>query len=165
LKSYQRLSDGPTGPLTGGSFEAGELADLPADDWSVLEGSFEFELVSDGSSRTAGGILLDDKLYISCDLGFIWSRLPAGLERNILHVIWWFKTWHERAASNGGIRIRKDGKIYSANIELVRDPLLVEQLKSSLEEAAKEYFAPNELGPRPEKEPNGIWFFLVTQPR
>ena len=102
LLTYQRFSDGPTGPLTGGPFRTGEEVPAPIDSWDTLEGDFEFELVGARSSRTAGGILLEDALYITCDLGFIWNRLPAGTGRNILHIIWWFKTWHEKALVKTG---------------------------------------------------------------
>ncbi len=163
LLVYQRFSDGPTGPLAGGPFKAGEIVEQPVADWAELEGSFEFELVGPGRSRTAGGVLVDDQLYITCDLGFVWSRLPAGTERNILRAIWWFKTWHKDAQEDGRIRIRKDGRIHTANIERIEDPVVVEALKTALEAEAREYFAPNELGPRPQVAPNDIWFFRVSQ--
>lgn len=160
---YQQVSDGPTGPLMGGTFTSGEVVDTQVEDWSELDGEFEFELVAQGNSRTAGGILVDGQLYITCDLGFIWSRLPTGLTRNILNIIWIFKTWHEEALLDGRIRIRQNGRIHTARIEHVKDPQLIEVLKSSLEELAGEYFEPTGLGPRPTEEPNDIWFFLVTQ--
>ena len=162
MLTYQRISDGPTGPLTGGPFRTGEQVPAPIDSWDTLEGDFEFELVGARSSRTAGGILLDDALYITCDLGFIWNRLPAGTGRNILHIIWWFKTWHENAQLDGRIRIRKDGKIYPANIVLVTDLNNIQRLKRSMEDLAKEFFAPNQMGPRPKQEPNEVLFFRVT---
>jgi len=164
LLVYQQISDGPTGPLMGGTFSSGEIVEFPVEDWSKLEGDFEFELVGPGSSRTAGGILVDGNLYISCDLGFIWSRIPSGFQRNILNVIWIFKTWHEEALLDGRIRIRKDGRIHSATLEHVKDPHLIEALKVSLEDMASEYFEPEGLGSRPAQEPNDIWFFRVSQP-
>jgi len=131
---YQRISDGPTGPLTGGVFSSGEIVEAPVEDWSELEGDFEFELVGQSSSRTAGGILVDGELYITCDLGFIWSRLPSGFSRNMLNLIWVFKTWHKKALLDGRIRIRKDGRIHTATIEHVEDPRVIEALKISLEQ-------------------------------
>ena len=163
LLIYQRVSDGPTGPLMGGSFSSGEIVESPVEDWSELAGDFEFELVGQNSSRTAGGVFVDGNLYITCDLGFIWSRLPPGVERNMLNLIWVFKSWHEEALLDGRIRIRKDGRIHSATIEHVEDPQLIEALKISLEDLAGEYFKPEVLGPRPIQEPNDIWFFRVTQ--
>ena len=163
LLIYQQISDGPSGPLPGGPFKSGHLVSLPVTDWSPLEGDFEFELVGEQSSRTAGGLLLDGKLYISCDLGFIWARLPEGLPKNVLHVIWWFKTWHEKALLDGRVRIRKNGEIYPVTIVRVENEQLLERLKGTLEDEARAFFAPNELGPRPLEPPNDIWFFRVRQ--
>ncbi len=161
LRVYQQISNGPTGPLMGGSFSSGEIVETPVEDWSELEGNFEFELVGQNSSRTAGGILVDGDLYITCDLGFIWSRSPPGFRRNIANLIWVLKTWHEEALLDGRIRIRKDGRIHTATIERVEDPQLIEALKISLEDM--DYFKPEGLGPRPTQEPNDIWFFRVRQ--
>jgi len=163
LMIYQRFSDGPTGPLPGGPFRTGEVVSAPVDDWSRLRGDFEFELVGDGTSRTAGGIWLDGNVYISCDLGFMWSRLPSGTIRNILHVIWWFKTWHSRASEDGRVRIRKAGRIYPVTIERVHDPDLIEALKATVEVEAAAFFAPMKIGPRPQQPPSDMWFFRVTQ--
>ncbi len=163
LLIYQKVSDGPTGPLMGGTFSSGEIVQTPIEDWSALEGDFEFELVGQGSARTAGGILVDGNLYITCDLGFVWSRVPNGLQRNMLHLIWVFKTWHEEALLDGRIRIRKDGRIHSGTIALVDDPQLIEVLKNSLEALAGEFFEPEGLGPRRTQEPNDVWFFRVSQ--
>lgn len=163
LLIYQRYSDGPNGPLAGGPFRTGEVVSAPLSDWTPLRGDFEFELTSDGSSRTAGGIWLDGNVYISADLGFMWARLPSGSTRNLLHVIWWFKTWHEKATEDGRLRIRKDGLIYPVRIELVDDPELIERLKTTLEAEAAAFFAPMEIGERPQQPPNDIWFFRVTQ--
>ncbi len=164
LLIYQQFSDGPTGPLMGGTFSSGVVVDTPVEDWSVLEGDFEFELVGQGNSRTAGGVLMDGNLYITCDLGFVWARLPAGFQRNVLHLIWVFKTWHQQVAADGRIRIRKDGRIYPASIQRVQDPQQIEALKVSLETLAAEFFGSQGLGPRPTQQPNDIWFFRVSQP-
>jgi hypothetical protein len=163
LLTYQRFSDGPTGPLPGGPFTSGEVVSAPVTDWAPLAGDFEFELVGEKSSRTAGGLLVDGNLYISCDLGFIWARLPDGLPKNMLHTIWWFKTWHEKALSDGRVRIRKDGRIYSGDIERVQDPQRLAQLKRVLEDEAAKFFGPDALGPPAEQPPNDIWFFRVRQ--
>ncbi|MEE4284450.1 MAG: hypothetical protein V2I41_21115 [Pseudomonadales bacterium] len=163
LLIYQRISDGPTELLPGGPFTSGTVLSAPVTDWSLLEGDFEFELVGERTSRSAGGLLLDGNLYISCDLGFIWSRLPEGLGRNVMHVIWWFKTWHGKALIDGRVRIRKDGNIYPVTIERVTNPQLLERLKATIEFEAEKFFAPNELGPRPVDPPNDIWFFRVRQ--
>ena len=165
VRIWQQFSDGPTGPLAGGAFSSGELVNTPIEDWSVLQGDFEFELVGQGTSRTAGGILVDGTLYITCDLGFIWGRLPSGVQRNLLHVIWLFKDWHEHAVQDGRVVIRKDGRRYPVQITRVADPAEIEQLKTALESLAAEFFAPNDMGPRPTTPPNDIWFFKVANTR
>ena len=38
LLVYQQISDGPTGPLMGGSFSSGEIVETPVEDWSELAG-------------------------------------------------------------------------------------------------------------------------------
>ncbi|NKC01289.1 MAG: hypothetical protein GKR90_22710 [Pseudomonadales bacterium] len=161
LLVFQQVSNGPMGPLMGGTFRSGEVIETPVEDWSELEGSFEFELVGQNSSRNAGGIVVAGDLYITCDLGFIWSRSPPGLRRNIAKLIFMLKTWHEEALLDGRIRIRKDGRIHSGTVERVKDPQLIEELKNSLEDM--DYFKPEGLGPRPTREPNDIWFFRVRQ--
>lgn len=161
---YQHFSDGPTGPLSGGVFTSGEVVPAPIDDWHRLDGDFEFELVGRGTSRTAGGVMLDDEVYISCDLGFIWGRLPESTMRNVLHIIWWFKDWHEYAQQDGRVRIRKDGKIYPVHIERVTDEALLERLKDELEALARANLS-IELGPPPQTPPNDILFFKVGAAR
>ena len=59
---YQRFSDGPTGPLAGGAFTSGEPTLLPTENWAELQGDFEFELVGEETSRTAGGVLVDGEV-------------------------------------------------------------------------------------------------------
>ena len=155
---YQRFSDGPTGPLTGGPFRSGEPGSLKGLD--ELDGDFEFELSGFGTTRTAGGIVVDDSLYITCDLGFLWNRLPFGVPRYMLHVIWWFKDWHEKAQLDGRVRIRKRDQVYSGNILLVEDQEKIAALKTALEGRAKKYLG-GEIGPRPAETPNDVLFFSV----
>ena len=162
---FQQVADGPVGPLAGGSFSTGEVITGPVTDWSVLQGEFEFELEANGRSRTAGGIMLDDAVYISCDLGFIWGRLPDGQAKQILRIIWWFKDWHELAQQDGRVRIRKDGKIYPVYVTLEQDPETLVRLKEQIEFLAADFFAPNPVGPRPVDPPNDILFFKVGAAR
>lgn len=162
IRVWQTLSDGPTGPLAGGSFSSGEWVTEPITDWRQLEGDFEFELVAQGTSRTAGGILVDEDLYITCDLGFIWGRLPDGMQRNLLHVIWMFKDWHHHAQQDGQVVIRKDGRLYPVTVTRVTDATKIETLKSALEGLAADFFGDRQLGPRPVNPPNDIWFFKVA---
>lgn len=157
---FQKFSDGPYGPLQGGPFKTGEVVAAPVDDWSVLQGDFEFESVSTGKSRTAGGILLEDAVYISCDLGFMWGRL-TGTTRTILHIIWLFKDWHHDAVIDGRMVIRKDGRRYPVTVTRVEDPALQKALENKIEQEARAFFSNAEIGAAPEEEPNDIWFFKV----
>ena len=80
----QRVSDGPMGPLQGGSFRSGELIPGPVANWSFVEqatGLPEIELVAPQTSRIAGLMLNEGKLYIPCDLGFMASREVCGATR------------------------------------------------------------------------------------
>ena len=157
----QRLSDGPMGPLQGGSFKTGEIVNEPVTDWSFADGKdLEFELVGYGTSRLTGLMVRDGDLYIPCDLGYMWGRF-SGQTRLILHAIYIFKTWHEDATEDGRVILRIDGKRYPAQAVRVTDPALIRSLKAQLEDMARGYVAPNELGPAPVDEPNDIWFFRV----
>lgn len=80
----------------------------------------------------------------------------------MLHAIWLFKDWHERAQEDGRVRIRRDGQIYSATITLVEEADTIDHLKTALENEASAFFAPDPLGPRPERPPNEILFFRVS---
>ena len=102
----------------------------------------------------------EGKAYMTCDLGFMWNRLE-GQQRLILQLIYVFKDWHRNAVEDGRARLRIDGKIYKADFVKVEDPELEGVLRSKLEELARELFAPAELGPPPEEEPNDVWFFRM----
>jgi len=69
-----------------------------------------------------------------------------------------FKTWHEDAIEDGRAELRIAGKRYPGYLHLVEDEDLVTKLKSQLEDLAREWIAPNVLGPVPEA-PNDILFF------
>ncbi len=159
----QRVSDGPIEMLQGGSFKSGELVEEPVTDWSFAAGSnIEFELVGFGTSRTAGYIVHDGQAYMTCDLGFIWNRLEPGTTKRVLNLLYIFKRWHTDAVEDGRGLIRVDGeKIYRTNFVKVDDPELNAILRSELEELARGYFAPAELGPPPQEPPNDVWFFRM----
>lgn len=157
----QRVSDGPIEFLQGGSFKTGERIEGPITDWTFGVGkTMEFELEGYGTSRTAGYIMHDGVAYMTCDLGFIWNRLN-GRSKTILNLIYVFKTWHLDAVEDGRALIRIDGKIYPTQFTKVEDPELNEALRVEIEELARGYFAPNDLGPRPTEAPNDIWFFRM----
>lgn len=158
----QRVSDGPIAFLQGGPFKTGELVEEPVADWSFGVGKpMAFELVGFGTSRTAGYIMHDGVAYMTCDLGFMWNRLDRGSQRWILKLIYTFKRWHKDALEDGRALLRIDGKLYKTQFVKVEDPELTETLKAKLEDLAREYFAPQELGPPPTEKPNDIWFFRM----
>jgi hypothetical protein len=158
----QRVSDGPMEFLQGGSFKTGELVEGPVTDWSFGVGKpMAFELVGFGTSRTAGYIMHDGVAYMTCDLGYMWNRLERGFQRSILHIIYLFKRWHLDAVEDGRAILRIDGKLYKTQFVKVEDPALNEVLRGELEELARAYFAPQELGPPPTEAPNDVWFFRM----
>lgn len=157
----QRISDGPLEFLQGGPFKTGELVEAPVDDWSFGAGrNVEFELVGYGTSRTAGYIMHEGTAYMTCDLGFMWNRFE-GQQRLILNLIYVFKHWHRDAVEDGRALIRHDGRVYKTNFVKVEDPELDAVLRAKLEDLAREWIAPAELGPPPAEAPNDVWFFRM----
>lgn len=155
----QRVSDGPIEPLQGGPFKTGELVEEPVEDWSFgALANTQFELVGYGTSRRAGYIMLDGKAYMTCDLGFMWSRFD-GFQKVVLNLIYVFKTWHLNALEDGRALVRIDGKIYKAQFVKVEDPELQARLKARIETIATEMFG--DLGPVPLDGPNDMWFFRM----
>lgn len=158
----QRVSDGPTEFLQGGPFRNAELVEGPVTDWSFGVGKpTAFELVGFGTSRTAGYIVHDGVAYMTCDLGFMWNRLESGPERWLLNLIYLFKRWHKDALEDGRALIRIEGKLYKTQFVKVDDPELEQILRARLEVLAKDYFAPQTLGPPPTEGPKDIWFFRM----
>ena len=143
---------------------AGELVTERPVDWNAALpeglGEIELQLVSTGKSRITGAFVHDGELYIPCDLGFIWRRVPDPSSRRILHTIWLFKDWHERAAEDGRAMLRVDGKRYEATLTRFEDPELEAVFRARLEAAAGEYFGGD--GIRPGGDPKLMWFFKVT---
>jgi hypothetical protein len=160
----QRVSDGPMGFVQGGPFKTGEWVTTPIEDWSFAANrEVAFELVKPGTSRTAGVVMHDGVGYISCDLGFLWNRLP-GASTSVLRLIYLFKTWHHEAEADGHAVIRVDGKRYPVYLVRVTDPTLVGELKTEMEGLAAGYLGTT-LPPPPAEPPNDIWFFRVDPPR
>ncbi len=162
----QRVSDGPMGPLQGGSFRSGELVPGPVANWLFVEqttGMPEIELVAPQTSRIAGLMLNDGQLYIPCDLGFMANRswgssttLWFGRAMSVL------KRWHIDAVEDGRVVIRLDGKRYGGQVTKVIDPDLVAALRAQVEQMAKDFGGLESLPPAPTEEPNDIWFFHVA---
>ncbi len=91
-----RFSDGPKGPIPGGELTSGKFADATVVDWTEVLGNkpvaeVELQLLNPIGSRTVGAFAYDGNIYLPCDLGFVWRRLPNGIARFLLHTIWVFK--------------------------------------------------------------------------
>jgi hypothetical protein len=159
----QRVSDGPMGPLAGGPLRSGELVTDPNVDWSVVEGKeFELQLVDPPRSRVTGAMVHDGQLYVPCDLGFFWRRVPDTRFRTILSVIWSVKRWHEDALRDGRAVVRVDGKRYEREAVRVTDPELLATLRGKMEEGARKYFEPmGGLRTDVPADPEAIWFFRL----
>lgn len=167
----QRMSDGPMGPIPGGKLRSGPLVTEANVDWSAAtDGKIdvqtgeslevELQLVNPPSSRTTGVMLHEGKLYIPCDLGYIWNRF-SGNTRYILNAIYLVKRWHHDVERDGRVVIRLDGKRYERQAVRVTDPEMVAALKAKINEGLTLLDLPEELGPIPTEEPNDIWFFRL----
>ena len=158
---WQKASDGPYGPVQGGSFETGEIVSEPVTDWSLPAegvGEIQFELVGFGTARTTGAMIHDGEFYIPCDLGYMWGRFE-GRTRFILNVLYVFKHWHTDAEEDGRAILRIDGKLYPGELVRVTDPVLDGTLRHEIETMAERWIAPAVLAPAPTEPPNDIWFF------
>ncbi len=157
----QRVSDGPMGPLAGGPLRAGELVAEPDVDWSSFPGGeIELQLVEPPGSRVTGAFVHEGQLYVPCDLGFIWRRVPNTRFRWILAAIYRLKRWHEDALVDGRVVLRIAGKRYERQAVRVTDPELLVTLRSTLEKRADEFFSPPGLLDEP-GDPEAIWFFRI----
>ena len=156
--------DGPTGPIPGGQLRTGTLVSGPDVDWSLAAGEVEpllveVQLIEPLASRTTGALVHDGQLYVPCDLGFVWRRVPPPA-RWLLSVIYRFKGWHEDALRDGRVVLRIGDKRYERQAVRVTAPELLAKLRSEVEEGAAEMFgAP--LGPVPTDGPNDILFFRM----
>lgn len=168
----QHRSDGPLNDMIpGGPLRAGALAQGPHDWTSILAAAcatadcqvldpVELQLVAPERSRYTGIMLLDGEAYIPCDLGFMFNRFE-GRPRDVLYLIYLFKSWHEDAEANGEAVLRVGDNRYAVMLSRVEDGALVERLKVQLEEMARAWVPSGELGPRPSDAPNDIWFFAL----
>ena len=158
-----RLGDGPKGPIPGGPLRAGELHDGTAVDWSEVLGQqpvleIEMQLESTGTSRVTGAFVDGGRLYVPCDLGYVWRRVPDGFSRLILRTIWVFKDWHERALEDGRVVIRVKDRRYALHAVRVTDDRLGSVFRERVSSAASDFFG----GLLPvETDPADIWFFRL----
>jgi hypothetical protein len=156
----QRVSDGPMGPLAGGPLRSGPLVSDPVVDWSFAENHLaELELVDPPGSRTTGIMVYEGELYVPCDLGFIWRRVPNTRTRWILSVLYRFKHWHEDALRDGRVVLRIAGKRFERQAVRVTAPALLARLRGVIETAADRVFSPG-LRDEP-RDPEAIWFFRM----
>lgn len=158
--------DGPTGPIPGGPFRSGDFVE-GAVDWDALLGAnpvaeVELQLVDPPGSRVTGAFVHEGDLYVPCDLGYLWRRVPDPVGRRILHLIWLFKGWHEDALQDGRVVVRIDGLRYERQAVRVSDPTLLEAFRSQLSTAAGEFFG-GLLAI--ETDPADIWFFRLDPRR
>jgi hypothetical protein len=155
-----RFSDGPIGPFAGGALRTGELVTEPVADWSVVgPKEVELELVEPARSRITGSLVYEHDLYIPCDLGFVWRRLPSAGMRGIASILWAVKHWHEDAVHDGRVVLRTGGKRYPGQAVRVTDPALLATLRSIMEEKAAAYMHTT-LTDAP-ADPEAIWFFRI----
>ena len=138
---------------------AGPLVSDPDVDLSFATGMVELQLVEPLGSRTTGVMVHEGQLYVPCDLGFIWRRVPAPAGW-MLNLIYRFKHWHEDVLLDGRVVLRIEGKRYERQAVRVTDPELLAALRSEIEKGAAEYFS-SPLGEPPADEPNDVWFFRI----
>ncbi len=161
----QRVSDGPIGPLAGGPLRAGALVSDPNVDWSFLGsgGEIVLQLVEPPRSRTTGSLVYRGQLFVPCDLGFLWRRIPSAGFRFFAAAIDLVKRWHEDALRDGRVVLRISGKRYERQAVRVTDPELLAALRSIAEERAKRYMSARGAGGLLDApgDPEAIWFFRM----
>ena len=160
LSVASRVSDGPLGPVGGGPLRAGELVTESAVDWNAVGArEVELELVATGRSRLTGSLVYEGQLYVPCDLGFVWRRIPSRGFRAIAWLLWSVKHWHEDALRDGRAVLRIAGKRYERQAVRVTDPELLAKLRAVMEVTAARYMKV-ELTDSP-ADPEAIWFFRM----
>ncbi len=164
LLSGCALLDGPVGPFPGGALRDGELVDDENVDWEAATAELsplfiELQLVEPPRSRTTGAFVLDGDLYIPCDLGFIWQRIPAPT-RWVLATIYRVKDWHEDALADGRVVLRIGDRRYERQATRITDPVLLSRLRARIEDDAQNMLD-EPLLEMPEEGPREIWFFRI----
>lgn len=157
-----RFADGPKGPIPGGALTSGTFEDASTANWSELLGSqpvteVELQLENPVGSRTTGAFAYSGALYIPCDLGYVWRRLPKGLARYFLHTLWVFKTWHTNVLADGRVVVRIRGKKYRLNAVRITDEPLLARFRNHVSAAAGKAFPLLSVETRDED----IWFFRL----
>lgn len=162
LRVAQHRSDGPlTDLIPGGELRAGDLVAETAQDWRFLHGeTIELQLTTPLRSRYVGIMEHNGVLYIPCDLGYMWGRF-SGMIRHTLHLVYRLKRWHKDALEDGRVVVRFADKRYPFEAVRVTDPALLTELRSSLEDLARQWVAPEPLAAAPTDGPRDIWFFRL----
>jgi len=157
-----RFLDGPLGPIPGGELRAGKLVTDSEVDWSFIEiGQLgELQLLSPLSSRTVGLMVHDGQLYVPCDLGFAWRRIPIP-QRWFGALVYQFKHWHEDISQDGRVLLRIDGKRFARQAVRVTDPNLLAVLHARFQEGIERFVSAPLEGAVPIDGPNEVWFFRM----
>lgn len=157
-----RFADGPKGPIPGGAFVEGIYVDSAYINWDEVLGKkpvaeIELQLLNPIGSRTTGAFTHNGELYIPCDLGYVWRRLPNGIARTFLHTVWIFKAWHKQVLVDGRVVARVQGKRYRLNAVRVTDEALMTQFRKHVSIAAGTAFELLDV----KTDPKDIWFFRL----
>lgn len=157
-----RFADGPKGPIPGGALVSGEYVDPTDVNWDEVLGNkpvaeIELQLLNPVRSRTTGAFVYDGDLYVPCDLGYVWRRLPNGIARVFLHTIWIFKDWHEQALVDSRLVVRVQGKRYKLNAVRVTDEAHMSKFREHVSTAASTAFELLDV----KTDPKDIWFFRL----
>ena len=154
--------DGPIGGIPGGPLHTGPRVSEPVVDWSFADNRrIELQLVEPPTSRTTGLWLHEGQLYVPCDLGFMWRRIPAYRPSHWMASLWFrFKRWHTDALRDGRVVLRIDGKRYERQAVLVTDPEVIAALSLRFEKWGEKAFS-FPLGEAPTDDPKDIWFFRM----
>jgi hypothetical protein len=159
---WARISDGPKGPIAGGVLESGQFVNATNADWEQILGDepvveIELQLESSRTSRTTGAFTHDGHLYVPCDLGYVWRRLPGGVARAALHTMWLLKDWHLKALEDGRVIARIEGNRYKLQAVEVTNTRLLEIFRAHVSNAAAGVFELRDV----QTDPEDIWFFRL----
>jgi len=162
LRVGQLQADGPLGPIQGGPLRTGQIV-LDADvDWAGEIGPLrliEFQLVDPPHSRTTVAFVHDGALYVVCDRGYIWRRLPRARMRLARRLMYALRTWPDEALLDGRAVVRLRGKRYLRQAVRVTDSDVLESLREIATQAAREHLSEPLLAVP--QDPESIWFFRL----
>ena len=150
--------------MPGGALRSGPLVSMAPAHWPLSSGTnlIEIQTCAPVRSRTTGIMEEDGRLYVPCDLGFIWKRAkpPARWPMALFGT---FKNWHQTVLRDGRVVVRAGGQRYPFTAVRVEDPALHARLRDQIDGEAKRV-VPRGLGPHPDPgaDPEqSIWFFRL----